>query len=484
MGRTARRLNPLIVACGALLGLAGPSSHARGLAAAGKVDITPALDTHQVYLAGFGARGRRPEGVHDPLYARIVVFSDGKKTVAIAVLDFLGLYRNDVQDLRRMTRFDKEGRYLFVVAAHQHSAPDTLGMWGPVPGVSGVDHGYMRGVKEKVAAKVLEVNDKLKPARLRAVVSRVDPRGLCKDIRDPAVIDPDLGVLAVDTPDGEPVATVVNWSCHAEVLDASNRLITADYPGALCSAVEERRGGTCVFLPGSVGGLMTPDVKSRDFGEARRIGSELGGLALKALADAGPPTVFSVGYKSETVLVPIENSRHLMFLPSMVFGHKLRNSSGIPLPPSSAYSLPALHVLRRLKKHEIPWIETEVSRLDLGPACVLGIPGEVFPELSMGGYQGQFRAGQALTSPANPDPPDLSRAPAGPYLKDLMPCKAKFVVGLANDELGYLVPDYDFKVPDSLTLLPRRPGHHYEETNSIGRSATRIVLDSARRLLQ
>ena len=33
-------------------------------------------------------------------------------------------------------------------------------------------------------------------------------------------------------------------------------------------------------------------------------------------------------------------------------------------------------------------------------------------------------------------------------------------------------------------MLPRLPGHHYEETNSIGPSATRIVTEAARRLLK
>lgn len=482
----------LALAASACLGLAPLSAGAAGggqvsFASASKVDITPALDTNRVFLAGYGATGRRAQGIHDRLYARIAVFSDGRKTVAIVSLDLIGLFLNDVLDLRRMTRFDKPGRYLFVTASHTHSGPDTLGMWGPVPGVSGVDLGYMKGVKEKVAAAVLTANDRLKPARLRSASSKLDPKGLCKDLRDPAVVDPYLTVLAAETMAGKPVATIVNWSCHPEVLDKTNMLVSGDYAGALCSKLDEERGGTCLFLPGSIGGLATPDTRApRDFREVSRIGGELAARAMKALSSEAckPMTGFPVDSKAETVRVPVENSRYLLSLRSLASGHTLRDAAGDPLPASKAYTLPARHIVRRLKKDELPWVETEVSFLSLGPACGLGIPGELFPELAIGGFAGEFRGGQPLLDPANPDPPDLSKAPKGPYLKDLLPCKTRFVVNLANDELGYIVPEYDFKVQDSLTLLPRRPGHHYEETNSIGRSATSIVIDAARRLMK
>ena len=112
------------------------------------------------------------------------------------------------------------------------------------------------------------------------------------------------------------------------------------------------------------------------------------------------------------------------------------------------------------------------------------MPGEVFPELAVGGYDGKYSFGRPLLTPGNPDPPDVSQAPKAPYLRDLVKARVPMLVGLANDELGYIVPGYDFKVRRSKTLLPRMPGHHYEETNSIGPSVTRILTESAGRLLK
>lgn len=454
-------------------------------AAADKVDITPDLTRHRVYMAGFGATGRKPLGVHDPLYARVLVQSDGKKTVAIVGLDLLGFYRNDVEDLRRLTGFDAAGRYLFVAATHNHSGPDTLGLWGPYVGISGVNHAYHKEIKEKIAAKIAELSGRLKEVELRSFSATLDPRGLCRDSRNPTVINPDLAALRYVGKGGKTVATVVNWSCHPEVLGSSNRLITADYPGPLCGRIEEKAGGTCVFLSGTLGGLMTPDIEGGvpEFEESFRVGTAVADFALKGLSkpaavSKNPP----LSFKSETLLIPIENSRYLALLPALTFGHRLFDRAGNALPGWKAYWLALKHLAVRLGDHDRPWVQSELSRIDIGPVGILGIPGEIFPELVLGGYDGKFRAGHPLLDPENPNPPDLSAAPKGPYLKDYLRAPVKMVVGLANDELGYILPEYDFKTQRGLLMLPRLPGHHYEETNSIGVSAAGIVQEAAERI--
>jgi hypothetical protein len=465
-----------------LLSLAGA---AHGLnAAAAKVDISPDIKKQKIYMAGYGATGRRPADVHDPLHARILVLSEGGKTVAIVGLDLLGFYRNDTEDLRKLTGFTSADKYLFVAATHQHAGPDTLGLWGPLPGVSGVNIRYHREIKDKISAALREALTRLEPVTLEGSVRKIDPTGICKDLRNPTVIDPDLGVARFVGRGGKTVATVVNYSCHPEVLGKTNLLITADFPGPLCEGVEEALGGTCVFLSGSIGGLLSPDSKRDDFFETHRIGSALAALAV---GQARSPVVKEVkpglSWRSETLLVPVENPRYLAFLPALTFGHELKEKSGRSISDWMAYVLAARHVTGLLPAEKRPWVETEVSLLDIGPLRLLGLPAEIFPELVIGGYDGRYKFKWPLVDPKNPDPPDLSKAPKGPYLKERMERPLKFVVGLANDEIGYLVPEYDFKRRENLTLLPRLPGHHYEETNSIGKSATGLIVDAAKRLL-
>jgi hypothetical protein len=463
-----------------LLAAAAPS---RALeAAAGKVEITPDLKTEKVWMAGFGATGRRPWGVHDPLYARLLILREGPTTVAIVGLDLLGFYRNDVADLRRISGFDSTGRSLFLNSTHTHSGPDTLGLWGPVIGVSGINAKYHARINALIAAELKRLEGELRPVTAAGGHGTLDPRGLCRDSRDPQVLDPNLSVLRLNGTDGKAVATLVNWSCHAEVLGRENRLLTADFPGPLCARVEEKTGGACVFFNGMIGGLMTPDSRAENFYESYRIGTTVADAALALKTAPGPKR--ALAYHSEFVRVPVENSRYRLFVFALTYGHKLYDAAGNLLAYHKKWTLPLSQLFFGLDERTEPWVETEVSLLDIGPARLLGVPAEGFPELAIGGYDGKFTFGRPVITPGNPNPPDLSRAPKGPYLRDLLKAQSPMIVGLANDELGYLVPTYDFKTSPTKTMLPRLPGHHYEETNSIGPSVTKIVTDAAARLLK
>lgn len=456
------------------------SSPAEALeAAAARVDITPDLSIERVWLAGFGATGRKPSGVHDPLYARIVLLRAGKKTVALVGLDLLGFYINDTDRLRRAWARDNPDKRLFVHATHTHSGPDTLGLWGPWVGVSGVNKRYMSRVNARIAAALGLLEGRMRPVTASGGHGRLDPRGLCRDLRDPQVIDPNLGVLRLIDAAGKAVATIVNWSCHPEVLGPENQLLSADYPGPLCARVEEKTGGQCLFLNGVIGGLLSPDTQTPNFYEASRIGIAVADEALALKTKPGGP---GLSYRSETVFVPVENSRYLLFLRALSGGHRLYHSDRKPMSSRAAWPLSLRHIVFGLTAKNRPWIETEVSVLDIGPVRLLGMPAEVFPELAIGGYDGRYTFGRPIVAPEGPER-DLQTAPQGPYLRDLIKAPVPMIVGLANDELGYLVPNYDFKIRAAKTMLPRFPGH-YEETNSIGPSATRILTKAAARLLQ
>jgi hypothetical protein len=130
-----------------------------------------------------------------------------------------------------------------------------------------------------------------------------------------------------------------------------------------------------------------------------------------------------------------------------------------------------------------PWVETEASLVRIGPVKILGIPGELFPELAIGGYQGEHAYGYPLVRPTNKNPPALLRAPKGPYLRERMDAKHGWIVGLANDELGYIIPEYDFKATPTRSMTPKPEGTHYEETNSTGKRVAPILLKAYGELL-
>jgi len=100
-------------------------------------------------------------------------------------------------------------------------------------------------------------------------------------------------------------------------------------------------------------------------------------------------------------------------------------------------------------------------------ACV---PGEIYPELVIGGIQ----------SPQDPGA-DFQDAPSEPALRSLMSGRYRFVVALCDDELGYIIPksEWDEKPP----FAYGRDSPQYGEMNSAGPQVAPILLDVFRDLL-
>lgn len=66
-------------------------------------------------------------------------------------------------------------------------------------------------------------------------------------------LDPRVGVLTVASAAGDPIAVVVRYSAHANVLKSDNRLISADWPGAVRRAVAPEVGCPVLVVNGSAG---------------------------------------------------------------------------------------------------------------------------------------------------------------------------------------------------------------------------------------
>src|SRR5437773_9403347 len=67
----------------------------------GEADISPKLGGKRpVYMAGFG-QNRIATKIHDPLFARAVVLSDGKAKVAMVSVDLVGFFHPNVVNVRK-----------------------------------------------------------------------------------------------------------------------------------------------------------------------------------------------------------------------------------------------------------------------------------------------------------------------------------------------------------------------------------------------
>ena len=371
--------------------------------------ITPGLD-RPVYLAGFG-RDRRAQTVHDDLYARALALQAGERRLVVTALDLIGLARPHCQEIERRVGEQAPGTRLWVACTHTHHGPDTIGLWGPDMVTTGVDPEYLAGLKERVVAVALEALDRLQPAHLRCTSLPVT--GLAKNARDPEILDEELACVQFCRPGtGEPLATWLIYPCHPEVLWEDNPHVTADYPGPLRRAVEGATGAPCLFLSGSIGGMMTPDVEQHSFEEAEGMGQALARAATDALWAVEAVPVDRIDWARHEYTIPMANPLFRMAMEAGLLPNLLDDAGDLT---------------------------SEANLLRLGPAWIFGVPGELLPRLGLDfkAVMGAMGAGMAA------------------------------VAGLANDELGYILPREDFVYPDN----PFEPADHYEETMSIGPEA-------------
>jgi hypothetical protein len=443
-----------------------------------------------IWIAGFG-QGRAATDVHDDTWARAAAFRSGDTTVALVSLDLVGLFNNDVVRIRDAVKAaGVDVDHVVVQSTHVHETADTLGQWGSNFSRRGVNDDYLAYVISQSAAAVQQAVAQLEPATLTTgVIDSAAPfgakgtRNTVRDSRDPVVIEERVKVAWLTGADGHTISTLVNWGNHPEVLGGDNTLITSDYVHYLRQGVEQGvswdsgdragLGGVCVFVEASVGGLMTPlgitvtDMDGADFEgdtweKAEALGKVVADLALQAAAGGSEATEPRVAVSTTRFFVPVENYAFQALFLLGTFDRPIFNYD-----PD-----------RDLDETNIPDLETEVNLVTVGPIRMLSIPGELTPELAIGGYDGsRVNTDEVeLIKADNPNPPDLSLAPTGPYFEDLMGGEQAWIIGLGNDEIGYLIPPYDYKLNESSPYLVDAEGDHYEETNSVGPSAAPAII--------
>ena len=366
---------------------------------AAAVDITPP-EGARVWLAGFGP-ARLMRRVHDPISARCLYLDDGARRVALVVADVIGL---SLATAARVRRLVGPGVAVVVAATHNHQGPDTLGYWGPailhaVPARTGVDVAYQRGLERRLAQAVARAARAARPARLCVAEAEL-PAGLVRNLRDPGDVPRTMLVLGARALSGAPVATLVNLACHPETLGDRAHLLSADFPGPLRAHVEAAGGGVGLVVSGALGGMLTPDVPgSAELQErltfVQEMGATLGARAVHALARApalsGPTPV---AYASAEVELSVDNP---------LYG-----------------SLERTGLVEARPRGPAGGIMTEVGRLSVGPLAFGVMPGEPTPRVGRQVQEILRRSGARWTG----------------------------VVGLGNDELGYLLDPAQFDDPE------------------------------------
>jgi len=404
------------------------------------VDITPPLGSES---PGYFEK-RVFWDVHDPLYAKAVVFEAGGSRVSLVGVDALSLKASTVREARRLAEAMTgiPGENIMVGASHDHQAGPTVDWVGDrealvtnasdpdflkalLQNAPAADAAYLSLLARAIASAVA-LADKHKVKALCAVglgreeTVSFNRRFKMKDgremthpgkgnpdiVRPAGPIDPNVGVLSAWGEDGELLGCVVNFACHGTTL--GGEAFSADWPHYLDDTIRGVMGhdSTVVFLNGACGDVTQVDNRSlreSEFGEkwSRRVGRKVGAEALKVLSEAEP---FEMG--------PLESKREVLHLarrevpPDRLQWAKDLVRNKTPKEDASWVFARDMILLSERNKLE-PSVPCEIQVIQLGPLVLSSSPAELFCQLGL----------------------DIKSGSTFPYT---------FIVELANGCIGYV----------------------------------------------
>ncbi|MBI4600932.1 MAG: hypothetical protein HY721_03140 [Planctomycetes bacterium] len=351
--------------------------------------------------------------VHDPLKVRAAVFAQGPLKVAFVGGDIFGMRKVDIDPIEARLR-EAGISHVLLALSHVHSAGDPIGIYGHYP------EEYVKRIQDGVTEAATAALVALEPVSELRVASDELPldgarvEGLFRNARNPGIVDPQVAAVQAIGDDSKPIVTIAHFACHPEGIEAPKGKpleVSADFPGYLCDALRAATGAQAVFLNGALGGMVSGDTRARTHDEAEAMGKRLAKEVERVLGFA-VPTERRLSFERSRLEIPVTNPRMIAF----------EMSTG----QTSSYR--GRHL-------------TEMFHARLGEAELLSVPGELLPEVSF-------------------------------EILERMRGYPRMIVGLANDEIGYIIPAYDFRAGD------------YEESMSLGPAASLLVLRQALRFLE
>lgn len=326
----------------------------------------------------------RPFHLHEDVLARAAVFEHAGTRLVFVGLDVFLIGPWDLAPLRQLLA-SKGFPNVYVAMSHTHANVDTMGFYGYYP------REYAEYVMRRAALAVLEAAENLQPVKslLRGSVEMPLAGGRVVDLvlnwRDQGILDPTVSVIRAMDEAGQPILNLVHLTCHPEVIDLDDkRGISPDFVGTMCKEVTRRLGGQTVFLNGALGGMVSPDVRSRTCEAAAEMGKGLAGYVCAAAEKSKPMKSYNLWAYRRPVEIPITTEALKRFL------------SNTPKPFDFDGK-----------------VESEMNVVWLGDAQFITAPGEVLPQIGM-------------------------------EIKAEMTGALRMVCGLTNDEFGYIIPSCDY----------------------------------------
>lgn len=366
-----------------------------------------------------------PTAKKGDLFVRALVLEKGTTRVAMVSIDNLG-WPAYLGDRSRKLIKGIAPENILIGVTHTHSAPDAYG-FPDEKGNTAADLKYLDWCVTQVAEAVNEAVAKLEPASLKTAVGEAKGK-IAYNYYAERLYDPRMGVIQVlaasGLNQGKPIATLVNYATHPEILGTGRKTMSPDLCGPLYDRIESVAGGMALFMNSAQGGMVTADTRrdngkeANDWDECIRIGNLMADEALRIIGPAPVQPDPEIACMSKIIRFPVD---------SETMRYVFKNS------PVAAHAA----------NTDFSSVSTRINLLNIGTARVLTIPGEALPNI-------------------------------GFYLKRKMKSDQPFLFGLTNDAFGYMLTKEDFNSFERYNYISR---------TSLGEMTGSIYVDEALKLI-
>jgi Neutral/alkaline non-lysosomal ceramidase, N-terminal len=241
-------------------------------------------------------------GVHDDLFVRTLVLSDGAERVAIVCLDLIGMDFDLSDEIRAAVQNATGIGTTLLNCSHTHSAPFTI-PWSVLGWrwlSSDKAQKWRSDLVAKVSATVGRAAASLTEAVLRVGRAPVQigfnrrlptDRGIVMRPNHEGTVVPWVDVLRIDNSDGNPISILLSHAAHPVIIHGASRLISADYPGFATKEARRHFGPKCIpMFAQACGANINGEPLRGGFEAAEHAGITLAKAAIKASEGTTLPT--------------------------------------------------------------------------------------------------------------------------------------------------------------------------------------------------
>jgi hypothetical protein len=274
-----------------------------------RVDVTPA---YPIRLTGYAVRTTESEGVAQRLWAKglAIAAGPGAAPLVLVTLDNCGIPASmRAEVLRRLQRRGVTNERFAIAFSHTHTGPSVSGVLDnifmqdiPAAQKATIDR-YTRELTDKLTEVASAALDALQPARLSWAIGTA---GFAANRRTPGgLVDHDLPLLAIKSPDGKLRAVLANYACHCTTLPGEINQLHGDWAGCAQEFIEANHPGATALIAIGCGAECNPAPRP-GLNYAEQHGKTIATEVARLLATGLKPITGSPAARAQEIMLPFD----------------------------------------------------------------------------------------------------------------------------------------------------------------------------------